>query len=315
MKAFQLVIASLLLPITLCEGVRAAQSPRFDQLSPHCYMLAGGSGSANLGAIVTESGVLVVNPPAGEQLAAALAALRRVTSKPVRWCVCTDSRNVLAGGALALARQGTLVLISRDLTEVSRSAPTDWATDSLSAAPRLRIAFKKQMHVFPADIEVRISALENKWHEGGSVTVFVPSEKVLMVGDIFAPESYPSMEGEPGRESALKWLAAMKEVLESVPLLRPAMPQPRSDPAAPPEEPKTLEELVMVMPSEGPASTLQALKDLLAQGQKLRSEVARAVAQRRSRNNFLESPAFASFRDLANFESFAIRLYDDLTSR
>ncbi len=278
-------------------------------------MLAGEAGSANVGAIVTESGVLVVNPPAEQQLTTALQALKRVTSRPVRWCVCTDSRHVLAGGAWALARQGTLVLTSRDFMEVVRSTPPAASGDLASVTPRFRIAFKKQMHLFPENLEVRISSLDNKWHEGGSVTVFVPSEKVLMVGDIFTPESYPSMEGAPARESALKWLEAMKEVLESVPLLKPAMPQPRSDPAAPPEEPKTLEELVTVMPSEGPASTLQALKDLLAQGQKLRSEVARAIAQRRSRDSFLKSPALGSFQDLGNFESFAIRLYEDLTSR
>ncbi len=315
MKVFQAASSGVLLAIALCDGVCAAQSLRFEKVSPHCYMLAGEAGSANCGAIVTESGVIVVNPPAGQQLAAALQALKRVTSRPVRYCVCTDSRHALTGGALTLARQGTLVLTSRDFMEADHSTPPDWSVDPASAAPRLRIAFKKQMRLFPKNLEVRVSSLDNKWHEGGSVTVFVPSEKVLMVGDIFTPGSYPALEDEPGRASALQWLAAMQEVLESVPLLKSAMPQPRSDPDPLPEEPKTLEEQVTVIPSDGPASTLQALKDLLEQSQKLRSDVGRAVSQRRNRESFLNSPAFGPYQDVGNFESFAIRLYDDLTRR
>jgi hypothetical protein len=304
-----------MLAFVLWGEVCAAQARRFERISPHCYMLVGEAGSANVGAVVTESGVLMVNPPPERQLSAALDALKRLTPKPVRWCVHTDFRQESSGGASVLSRQGVFVFTSREIRKAAVSASPSQSKDSVATAPGTLLVFERQMRLFPENVEVRVSSLEKKWQDGGAVTVFVPAEKVLMVGDIFTEGSLPGMERGSERPSALLWLEAMREVIDSVPLLKSAMPPPRPDPAKSAEEPKTLEELVTVVSSNGPRSTLQAMKDLLAESQRLRAGVARAVSQRRSRDSFLENPGFDPFRGLGNFESFATRLYDELNSR
>ena len=163
--------------------------------------------------------------------------------------------------------------------------------------------------------------------------MWLQSEKVLHVGDLFVPGSYPAIDTSEGQGSAIGWLEAMRQVIESVPVLKSAMPQPKAPPSklpppkAPPSktppsktpqdpteaalEEKTLEEQVIVIPGHGPVSNLQEMKDLFETSRKLRLEAGRAAAARRSRDGFLASPGLAPFRVYENFEAFAAQLYGE----
>ena len=123
----------------------AAAPPRFRKLSEHYFYLAGTGGSGNVGALVTEDGVLLVDTPAEGDVAAALEALRRVTPKPVRWLVNTDRHPEHTGGnAYFLAHNALLV---------GRREPV------APAEPRgLRLTFDSQMRLFPGGVEARILA-------------------------------------------------------------------------------------------------------------------------------------------------------------
>ena len=271
----------------------AAAPPRFQKLSEHYFYLAGKGGSGNVGALVTEDGVLLVDTPAEGDVAAALEALRRVTPKPVRWLVNTDRHPEHTGGNAYF---------------LAHNAP---------AEPRgLRLTFDSQMRLFPGGVEARILAVEPKAHTASDVVVFLPSEKVLHVGDLFTPGSYPAIDPKAGG-SALGWLEATRAVIEAAPLLRSAMPpRPSTATKAParPAEEKTLEELVVVVPGHGRASNLAELKNLLENAQKLRTEVGRAVSAGRSRESFLGSVA-PSLREYKEVESFAGQLFDALSAK
>jgi glyoxylase-like metal-dependent hydrolase (beta-lactamase superfamily II) len=281
----------------------AAAPPRFQKLSEHYFYLAGTGGSGNVGALVTEDGVLLVDTPAEGDVAAALEALRRVTPKPVRWLVNTDLHPEHTGGNAYFLAHNALVAGRRE-----PAAPAE--------PPGVRLAFDSQMRLFPGGIEARIIAVEPKAHTASDVVVFLPSEKVLHVGDLFTPGSYPAIDPKAGG-SALGWLEATRAVIEAVPLLRSAMPpRPSTATKAPalPAQEKTLEELVVVVPGHGRASNLAELKNLLENAQKLRTEVGRAVSAGRSRATLLGSVVL-SFREYKEVESFAGQLFDALSAK
>jgi glyoxylase-like metal-dependent hydrolase (beta-lactamase superfamily II) len=307
-----ILAAVILLPAWTARG----QVRRFEKISPHCYFLSGGTGSPNVAAVVTEDGILVVNPPAEPELGTVVGALNKINPKPIRWFVCTDHAREPAGGALALSRQGALMIASAGFRKAAASTGKgEEKAASPPAAPDPSLAFVRQTRVFADNLEIRIQAPESEWHPGGDVVVFVPAEKVLLVGDLFSPGSFPDFSHESGHSNAAAWLEALKQVIDMVPLLKSAMPTPKPEPEKPEEEPKTLEELIIVLPVIGPPSNLQEMKDLLASGQKVRADVARAVAQKRNRETFLDLPMFGPYRGLINLDSFATRLFDELKGR
>ena len=313
---FLLRIAILAVVVSLPAWHAHGQVRRFQKVSPHCYFLPGGIGLPNVGAIATEDGILLVNPPAEPELSAVVEALKQINPKPVRWFVCTDHAREPAGGALALSRQGALMIASAGFGKSERSlSKGEEEAGTSTASPGPSLAFVRQTRIFADNLEIRIQAPENEWHPGGDVVAFVPAEKVLLVGDLFSPGSFPAFDRESSGLSALAWLEALKQVIDMVPLLKSAMPQPKPEPEKPAEEPKTLEEMVVVIPVLGPLSNLQEMKDMLASGQKVRVDVARAVAQKRNRETFLDLPMFGPYRGLANLDSFATRLFDELRGR
>jgi hypothetical protein len=108
---------------------------------------------------------------------------------------------------------------------------------------------------------------------------------------------------------------SLTQVIDLVPLLRSAMPQPKPEPAEKEEEEKTLEELVQVVPATGPVSNLQEMKDLLEAARIMCSDIERAVAAGRSREGIPEMPGLARFRSWPGFEGFALRLFDGLSKK
>ncbi len=302
--------------ILLPAGGVLGQGRRFERISPHCYLLPGETGSPNVAAIATEDGTLIVNPPAEPELQSVTEALKKINAKPIRWFVCTDQTRETAGGALALSRQGSLMITSAGFRKSGHPQvkAEEKATTSITS-PEPCLAFLRQSRIFLDNLEVRIQAPESEWHPGGDVVVFVPAEKVLLVGDLFSPGTFPAFDRESGSLRALAWLDALKQVIDMIPLLKSAMPPPKPETEKPPEEPKTLEELVIVIPVVGPPSNLQEMKDLLASGQKIRTDVGRAVAQKRNRETFVDLPMFGPYRELGNLHSFATRLFDELKAR
>ena len=307
-----ILAAAVFLPAWTAGG----QMRRFEKVSPHCYFLSGGTGSPNVAAIVAEDGILVANPPAEPELSTVIEALKKINPRPIRWFVCTDHARVAAGGALALSKQGALMIASAGFRKAAASAARgEEKAASTEASPDPSLAFVRQTRVFADNLEIRIQAPEGEWHPGGDVVVFVPAEKVLIVGDLYSPGSFPDFNHETGRTSAAAWLEALRQVIDIVPLLKSAMPAPKPEPEKPEEEPKTLEELTIVLPVIGPTSNLQEMKDLLASGQKVRTDVTRAVTQKRNRETFLDLPMFGPYRGLINLDSFATRLFDELKAR
>ncbi len=317
-------LASLLLCLALsCLGFAAA--PRFEKVSEHCHFFQSKADCCNVAAVVTDDGVLVVDPPAEPDTSGAMDALARLTRGVVRWVIDTDYRFARSGGARRFSDQGARVLGSGRLFELALapagtdSRPADAAREEKTEAKpegsretglRTYAAFDRQMRLFPGGVEVRLLGVPTRARTRGDVVVLLPTEKVLIVGDLYVAGRFPEIDAEAGEGSAQGWLEGMKQVLEAVPLLKAAIPQKVE---VKPGEEKTLEESVTVLSARGPRSNLQEMKDLVEVAQKLRTEVARAARGGRDADAFLASPAAAQFRTYENLESFTRRLFDGLS--
>jgi hypothetical protein len=250
-----------------------------------------------------------------------LETLRKLTASPVSWVLNTQYHKDHTGGNGYFLDHQVPVIGSKETVRLMLSGAKERELSSQEAGnrglPELapRFAFSRQMHLFPAGIEVRVMEVEHKAHTAGDVVVLIPSEKLLYVGDLYSPDSFPEIDTAGGEGSAAGWIDGMRKVIEAVPLVKSAMPQPKPAPSKLPAEEKTLEELFVVVPGHGPASNLKEMKNLVEAAQKLRAEAGRAVSAGRSLESFLVSPALAPFRGYGNLSSFASQLYDALSHK
>ncbi len=290
----------------------------FQKVSPHFFYLTPRSGAANTGAVITTEGVLLIDPPPEPEVPAMLNALKSLTTRPVRWVVNTDYQQAGTGGWATFLKQGAAVIGSKELDRLAAAASVpdpDKPAAPAPIRPNPRFLFGQQMHLWPADIEIRILAVKSKARTAGDVVVFLPSEKVLATGDLFSASSFPIIDSGAGEGSARGWIDGLKQVIDFVPLLKSAMPQPKQEIPVPPEPEKTLEELVTVIPGHGEAANLQQMKSLLTAAQKLRAEANRAVTAGRTRDEFVKSLDLTIFGEFGNLEAFAVQLFDDLSRK
>jgi glyoxylase-like metal-dependent hydrolase (beta-lactamase superfamily II) len=306
---------------------RPAGGLRFEKMSDHVHFLQPKDDGANITAVSGQEGFLLINPPAEPELQPVMDAVRRIGARPVRWVLNTDYMLERNGGGTTLLAQGAALLASKELRQLAAPAPPKDVKEPTadlpgkSAAgeeprtdPGPRIAFTRLMRLFPDNLEIRIVAIQHKARTAGDIVVFIPAEKVLITGDMFESGSFPEIDSDGGG-TALGWIDGLKQAIDTVPLLKSAMPQPKPDPNKPPPEEKTLEEQVTVIPGRGPRSNLQEMKDLAESALKLRSELSKAVGAGRSRESALNASSLTTARSLANFDSFANRLFDELSAQ
>jgi len=312
----QALLAAAAAAILLAPGppAGAVSTPAFSKISGHFYCLESAAGSPNTGAVITPEGILLIDPPPEEEIPGLLNALKAITPRPVRWLAATDYRGARTGGATPFLKQGAALICSREMDRLAAAVPApDAGLTPAYADPRF--VFNGQMRLFPAGLEIRIIAIRPKARTAGDVIVFVPKDRVLMVGELFDPANYPSIDDSPGDGSASGWVDGLKQAIDSVPLLKSAMPQPKPDPTFPPEPELKLEESITVIPAHGAPTNLQAMKDLLGVVLKLRSEANRAVAAGRSRESFIGSLAAETYGAYGNLDVFAGRLFDELARK
>lgn len=287
-----------------CASFGAA--PRFVKVSDHCYYMQLKDSGENVAAVVTEDGILLVNPPQEPDLLIAVDALKNVSSKAVRWVMFTEPGLSQNSGARFFAERNPMFLASAKLRALSTPKSANKAAGPTEAIPSLWFTFERQMRLFPSNLEIRIIALQHQARTGGDVVVFVPSEKVLFVGGLYEAARYPDIDSASGG-SALGWLDGMKQVIDAVPILKPAIPQVKPDPKL--EKEKKAEEGITVISSHGEASNLQNMKDLLESSKKLRNDISKAIKLGRTCDDFLASPGADPYRSYANLASFAAQLF------
>lgn len=84
--------------------VLAADDIEVLQLRPNFYMIAGAGG--NIGVQIGEDGVVVVDAGNASQTGAVIAAIKKLTTRPIRYLINTSADADHVGGNDAIAKQG-----------------------------------------------------------------------------------------------------------------------------------------------------------------------------------------------------------------
>ena len=93
--------------------VASAPLPRFVKVSPHSYYLRSAGDEGNVGAVVTDDGVILIDTQRERNVPQVLEALRRVTAKPVAWVVNTHHHEDHTGGNVYFLTRNVQVIGSR----------------------------------------------------------------------------------------------------------------------------------------------------------------------------------------------------------
>ena len=119
-------LRTIIYAILLLAGSTVAGAAGFHKVSEHFYYLESKTGGSNTGAIVTQEGVVLIDPPPEPEMPAMLSALKAVTSHPVRWVISTDYQQERSGGTATLLKLGAAIIAGKESDRLAASAP---ATD------------------------------------------------------------------------------------------------------------------------------------------------------------------------------------------
>jgi glyoxylase-like metal-dependent hydrolase (beta-lactamase superfamily II) len=200
------------------------------QLARGVYAVPGDSGRGsegrpNVGFVVTDEGVVVVDalasPLQGRRL---VAAIRSVTERPIRWLILTHHHPDHHFGAVALRRAGARVLAHPDRTTLVAEAGEqplieDWT----------RVVGEAQMRGFEmandpdvsvdSDTTLALGGREivivapGPAHTPGDLVVWLPGERILFAGDLLIEDGVTMVvDGDSG---------VLLEALERMERLRP----------------------------------------------------------------------------------------------
>jgi len=201
-------IASLLaflIPLGTPGSAYAQGGQNFDavqvevkQVQGNVYMLTGAGG--NVTVQVGNDGVLLVDTQFAPMAPKILAAVRKLTDKPIRYIINTHVHTDHAGGNEALAKADGATIIGHENILKVMSAPKDGTTDDrFRAAPGARPAEtytdRKTLHFNGEDIDIiHIPAA----HSTGDSIVFFRGSNVISGGDVFAITRYPIVDFDGG---------------------------------------------------------------------------------------------------------------------
>ncbi len=197
----------------------SAQAPDLDvlQLRPNFYMIAaGGAAGTNIGVQVGEDGVVVVDAGPAGMADAVVAAIKRISTAPIRYVIDTSADADHAGGNEIVAKAGQTLLLTRSIALpdtflgagpasilaaeqvlTRMSAPTGqtapfpvpaWPTETFDYG-------RKYMYLNGEGIEVLHQPAA---HSDGDSFVFFRRSDIVMAGDVLDTTRFPVIDVDKG---------------------------------------------------------------------------------------------------------------------
>jgi glyoxylase-like metal-dependent hydrolase (beta-lactamase superfamily II) len=162
--------------------------------------LPGGKAGSNAGFVIGSNGVLVVDSfldvaPAQELL----AAIREMTSLPIRYVVNTHYHLDHTGGNRIFAEAGAAIIAQKNVrawlhTENLKffgATPTAEQKGRVEALVPPDIAYSDAVDLYLGDRLVEVRYMLG--HTGGDSVVIVPDAKVVFTGDLFWDQRLPNL--------------------------------------------------------------------------------------------------------------------------
>ena len=169
------------------------------EVRPSFFVIAGAG--ANISVQVGEDGVVVVDAGSAASAPAVLAAIKRVSSKPIRYVIDTGPDADHVGGNEVLSKAGEKILggnasdpaapiLSAEgvLRHMAKSPPGGWPTEVFHYS-------RKSMHLNGEAIEV---VRQPAAHTDSDVFAFFRRSDVVVAGDVLDTRQFPVIDVERG---------------------------------------------------------------------------------------------------------------------
>jgi cyclase len=208
------------------------------QLRPNFFMIAGGG--SNVGVQVGEDGIVVVDAGSSAKAADVLAAIQKISPRPIRYIIDTNADPDHVGGNETISKAGQTLftapgsiglpgnflggvasILSAEKVLTRMSAPTGQASPYPAAALPTETfdQGRKYMFLNGEGIEVLHQPAA---HSDGDVVVFFRRSDVVVAGDVLDMTRFPVIDVERGGTIEGE-IAALNKVVElaipSVPIV------------------------------------------------------------------------------------------------
>ena len=190
--------ALLTLALLLGAALGAHAQPRVESyhVQGNVWMLVGGG--SNVAVQIGDEGVLVVDTgttAAREQL---LAAIRRLSTKPIRWIVNTTSDVEHTGGTTAISQAGQTVNGNPAAIIAHENALARMSAENRAATDLPLNTFFEEGRDFSFNGEAVFLYHVPPAHTDGDIMVYFRTSDVLVAGDIFLTTGYPVIRNDAG---------------------------------------------------------------------------------------------------------------------
>jgi glyoxylase-like metal-dependent hydrolase (beta-lactamase superfamily II) len=165
----------------------AAQAITTTQVSSNFYFIQSKQDDADVGVYVSKSGLVVVDTGYQALAAGLREAIRRISTKPIRYVLLTHYHFDHIGGAEMLAREAPIV--AQENTRRRMMLPSHLGSRNDPPAPAAAlptIVFDKKLSLYVDGEEIRLLAFPA--HTDGDAVIWFPRAKVVHMGDsLFGP--------------------------------------------------------------------------------------------------------------------------------
>jgi glyoxylase-like metal-dependent hydrolase (beta-lactamase superfamily II) len=201
----RLSVLSFLAALTLV-GQALAQAPvdyskvqiTTDQLTSNFYVLNGQGGA--IGVLTGPDGVLMVDSQFAPLTEKIVAAIKQVSTSPIKFLINTHVHGDHTGGNENLAKMGVTIFAREELrNRLAHPAPgangAPGTPAPAAALPVVTYSTPLTLHMDGEDVQ---AIPIPKAHTDGDTLVYFPNNNVIMIGDYFRSIQYPNIDRTNG---------------------------------------------------------------------------------------------------------------------
>jgi cyclase len=193
-----MIRALLTLGLLLAATLQAQAQPRIESfhVQGNVWMLVGAG--SNVAVQVGDEGVLVVDTGTVAAREPLLAAIRKLSTKPIRWVVNTTSDVEHTGGNTAISQAGQTVNGNPAAIIAHENALSRMSAENRAATDLPLNTFFEEGRDFSFNGEAVFLYHVPPAHTDGDIMVYFRGSDVLVAGDIFLTTTYPVIRAESG---------------------------------------------------------------------------------------------------------------------
>jgi len=212
MKSTQLLLVALAAAaLSVSAGAQGLDFARIEitteQIAPNLYMLSGSAGldpahedaaGGRIGVLAGPGGILMVDAQYAELADKVLAAIRRISSAPIRFLVNTHIHRDHTAGNAFFAKQGAVIFAREELRAgmVALSKAPNASTNPVAdpaGFPVITYGMGDPIKIYMNDEVVDFIPIRAA-HTGGDTNIKFEKANVLFIGDFYRNYGYPFID-------------------------------------------------------------------------------------------------------------------------